>query len=551
MNVKRFLAFSFLFFVGVIFFSCAKNNDYVFCDFNILSPDSKKQYYEDTAIVFSTDLNSSDFIWTSDLDGELGRGNQIIKKLTSGKHKISLKYGGNGIEKTVEINVNQREDLTKLEMITAFSFEVPGKRNRKEIAVVSLNGTSSNVSLLEKAPVSEDLFYPVLNNALLDSPVYSKKTSNCRSAASEMENEKEFKIINTLDQSSSHTITGVKIDSPSGISVFVEKNIFQDGSYNKNIEKCVNDYVKIILPRLKGYCGSVADIDNSGSLTVVFSQTLNSEGKAVGFFYPMDFFPRNTDVTSKNYNPYSNEMDVIYVGVPVTEEQDNYSVQSITATLAHETTHAVAFSERVVFTELHGKQKLDQLELFLDEGLAHLSESLCGFGVSGGNSRFVDYYLKHSKDYSFCKNDVFGYSDSIGQRGAISLFLYWIFEKAGGRVWDNSKGEWKDTGGYSFLKRIVSSELPAWESIGESFGIPTDLLLIQFCKDLFQNKIDFTEVDPETNEMVFPVSVPEINLENTGYKIIPYSFFIIDAGNTGSFVLNGEKISGQIYVLYD
>ncbi|MCQ2585415.1 MAG: hypothetical protein MJ185_07485 [Treponema sp.] len=546
MNKKFIYILSF--FICLSFFSCQQNNDQVSVDYKIVSPSSDRTYYNDSVIVFSTDLNSQYLQWISSIDGELGTGYYIATKLSAGKHVISLLHTKTSIVKTVEIEVLNRKEPVFAEMISGFPYEIPENRKTNEVAFLSLKGSASNVSQQSKGNAQSDLFHPVCNSNLLQKSVAISKKTNSRSAGDA--EEKDFFIINTGDQSDSHKIKGIKIESPASLSVYVEKNVLETNLYNENIQKCIQQYEKIVLPRLKTMYGGVADLDRSRTLTVVFSQTINSEGKAVGFFYPMDFFPNESDINSEDYNPYSNEMDVIYVGIPVTEEQDNYSVQSITATLAHETTHAIAFSERVIFTELSGKKKLDQLEVFLDEGLAHLSESLCGFGESGGNSRFVDYYLKNSKDYSLCEKDALGYSDSIGQRGAMSYFLYWLFDKAGGREWNSEKNRWEDSGGFTFLKKIVISESAAWESIGEAFGRPTDLLFLDFGKELLLNQISFSEEDPETKESVFSVHKISAYEKLDSFSILPYSFFVTDLSDREDCFISGDNLSGQIYVLF-
>lgn len=67
----------------------------------------------------------------------------------------------------------------------------------------------------------------------------------------------------------------------------------------------------------------------------------------------------------------------------------------ISATLAHEYTHAINFSNKTWTHLLNSNSKSDVMETFLDEGLSHLTESLCGFGISGGNVIFINYYLKN------------------------------------------------------------------------------------------------------------------------------------------------------------
>jgi hypothetical protein len=155
----------------------------------------------------------------------------------------------------------------------------------------------------------------------------------------------------------------------------------------------------------------------------------------------------------------------------------------------------------------NGDSQAAREELFLDEGWSHLTENLCGFGVSGGNIRFLNMYLNDTALYSFCGTNRNGQEDSAGMRGAITLFLSWLFWKAGGMEWDSvNPVALIDTGGITFLRRMVTSAETGWESMGSAFGKPTHTLFNEMLNEInnyrMSERVYQYHIDPLTNEAV-------------------------------------------------
>jgi hypothetical protein len=92
------------------------------------------------------------------------------------------------------------------------------------------------------------------------------------------------------------------------------------------------------------------------------------------------------------------------------------------ATVAHELAHLSTFTGKTWSRIRDGQLQAPREELFLEEGWSHLTESLLGFGVSGGNIRFFERFLNNTSMYSFCGPNRLGQNDSAGMRGAISFF---------------------------------------------------------------------------------------------------------------------------------
>lgn len=234
----------------------------------------------------------------------------------------------------------------------------------------------------------------------------------------------------------------------------------------------------------------------------------------IGFFNPDDLF-------SLENNEYSNQMDVLYLALPYsTVFTGNYSIESISATIAHELTHAITFNIKTYQRVLNDFSNAPQEESFLDEGLSHLSESLCGFGESGGNMAFINAYLKQPELYSFSEKNAFGQNDSPGKRGAMAYFLSWLFWKYGGMYWDSSNGiSVCDSGGITFLHRLIASNEIGWNNISTTCGKNAVELLKLFAIDVQKENKGllpyYPAIDPVTGECV------EIVCNLPQYGIIP------------------------------
>jgi hypothetical protein len=262
-----------------------------------------------------------------------------------------------------------------------------------------------------------------------------------------------------------------------------------------------------LIPRIETLWGKAADIDGDGRVAVLFTGTLNEEQVAIGYFNPADFFERNDDAASGAYNPSSNETDIIYAAMPDPDPGSAFSAENVIATIAHEMAHAATFTAKTWGRIMDGNARAAREELFLDEGWSHLAENLCGLGVSGGNIKFLKRFLDDTPAYSFCGPNSHGQEDSAGMRGAITLFLSWLFWKSGGMAWEDSNpAALVDTGGISFLRRMAESPGTGWESIGEAFGMPVRMLFAGMLEEMngliTANGVYNYATDPLTHEAV-------------------------------------------------
>jgi hypothetical protein len=139
-------------------------------------------------------------------------------------------------------------------------------------------------------------------------------------------------------------------------------------------------------------------------------------------------------------------------------------------------------------------------ELFLDEGLAHLAETLAGYGICGGNILFARKYLTTPYAYSFSDTNIYGIGDSAGRRGAMLLLLSWLFWRAGGMS-VATDGTCTDTGGIAFLQDIASCPETGWSALEYASGLGTEEMLCQWLQyALVQDREPSFPADPRTGE---------------------------------------------------
>lgn len=538
----------------------------------IQTPKNDWVYYTEEKVLFSTDLHCEDCVWFSNIDGFLGYGFQCAAKLSSGKHCITLQDKSGLPVDSVYINIQEKkagEKQNRTYLLHDFPYTIQFNSYAEQFFIYSTDGTAEHLKItaentgrsvavhnvansVSESNVKRDVQIPPIN--LMKKDVVPP----CRSAAVQNESDmkkKEFFVMNTASSiCDAHRMTAALYYKSDAVKIWItEKTEFS----SELIDKCIYNLENVVIPRLNTLWGECEDINGDGSISVLFSPTINSEGVALGFFNPDDFFKNDAEIESSAYNPYSNEMDIFYVALPQSDnyESDIYSVSGITATLAHEMTHAINFTNKTWRKIKKGDSFVQQEETFLEEGLSHLSESLCGFGISGGNMRFINYYLSHTPYYPLVKSDVYGQNDTAGQRGGMALFLYWLFCKKGGFYWaDENPIALIDGGGIAFLRRIVSSDMYGTDAISDAYGRHFDLLFMEFCNELLSKTphelFDCGSTDPATNERILcPAEVSSYPIDSV-FTIIPYSFAKYQISKESSLFLTCSKNKGSVYAGY-
>lgn len=245
-------------------------------------------------------------------------------------------------------------------------------------------------------------------------------------------------------------------------------------TYSDTVSVLYDTISQVIVPRVQSLWGWWSD---DLPLIVLFSDKLNQNGNILGFFNPADLFPADNANDRFPEAVYSNEARMVYVAVPSGDYPFNDDI--ILATIGHELQHLIHFYTQTYTEIVHGNSEAQYDELFLAEGLAHLTEVLIGYGITGGNIAFVDRYFQAPHYYPLSNEvDFFGRTDSAGKRGGMVSFLAWLVWEYGGIAWDEAEpGMLVENRAVPILRNIISSPYRGWKSIEYATGYSSRVLL--------------------------------------------------------------------------
>jgi len=465
---------------------------------HILQP-ALDSYSEESTLIFQAEVTlPAAVVWSSDEEGVLGDGVWFSRKLLPGTHTITLLCGSQELDrKTIVIRPVEflRGQSRQLGLGSARNSILLAGGNYSP-CLYTLDGKATTVTFpgldASKAHAvsgkTDSLLQPrlfsLINKTLPPQNTITGGRHSTNKAQAVIGDTRSFLIADTTGmQAEGDTVQAELVFSAQRVSIWVDTNAQIPVAVLDNF---LAGLTSIALPRVFAVWGEDwVDLDADNSLAVLITPLINEQGKAIGFFNPADFYPRNTDAASADYNPVSNSMDIIYVAAPVDDPAVfAYSLNSILATFCHETAHLINFSRAYYLPAVSG-QTVTREELFLDEGLAHLTESLCGYGESGGNLAFFASYLNDTGRYSLCRADADGAPDSVGKRGMSAAFLAWLFWQQGGARWDAvDPGAITDLGGIAFLRRLIVTSQHGLKNISAAAGADAADLLVRWFKEL-------------------------------------------------------------------
>lgn len=480
---KRFRKYTIFNKLSVIFFfflilstGCKNNSDFDENSIQIISPKTDRTFYEDEFVVFTTNIDSENIKWYSSKDGFLGENNNLNVFLSSGKHEITCLIENYIKQISIEVEPHLYSKGDVINYCVSSNSEVFLYKGKYQPVICCLDDGKTDLHITNcctNQQINKDI---IIKNDVQSKSLITAKLRNASNRQYSVGQKRDFFIIKTTNQ----------LDEPYKRSFECKKTgehytawVCEEDTYDSVfLQQCLQNFEKIIYPRVTRIWGDGADVDGDNKIALIFSSTINEEKNAIGFFNSNDLF-------SEENNPYSNKIDSLYMGLPTDENETSYSVNSITATIAHELTHAVNFNQKTYSKVLSGIEKPPVEEVYLDEAFSHLSESLCGFGESGGNVKFVEYYLKKTSDYSYCKQSRLGEDDCVGRRGAMSMFLSWLFWQKGGMEWNVENPILiNDLGGITYLRKLASSEESGWENIGRIFGKDIVSLFVEYSSQI-------------------------------------------------------------------
>lgn len=520
----------------------------------IIFPANNAEFQENQIIDFISQGNISCPVWISSIDGNIGNGKSIRRSLSVGTHLITIDNADNHPQITISVKeTGENRHFIPVQGINEILFS-PGKYSGVCMSTSSQGQLSKltfkNIAKyrsLKKRNAAETNNFPQRPAVRCPNNLFVPRNRSFGSYTTSHKysvgDKRTFRVANLQNgtQSQPNLVEAKLIYETDNAYFWVESD---ETISESDLNTLHNSLEQLIFPHLETFFGKAKDLDNDNHISLLFTKTLNDNGYAIGFFNPSDLFPYVADVNAENYNPTSNEMDILYLGIP-----DNthfaFSVNSICATIAHELQHLIHFSLKTFSKYENGDANPPEEDLFIDEGLAHLAETLCGFGVSGGNIAFVEKFCSSTHNYSLIYEDISGINDNTGKRGAMAMFLYWLFEQKGAAVYNNEA--LTSDGGVKFLRALVRNNETGWEGLGSAFGENTDILFKNWVEELLKIQCglrsDYPPVyHPITKELMnFPLFAGEIKIsdsvscllngfgriESDRVSLLPYSFCFI------------------------
>jgi hypothetical protein len=537
-------------------------------NFQITSPLADWTYYRNRVIQLSMNTRSNNIKWYADDEGFLGSGNNLLVHLKIGCKTISAHYNGKVYEVFITVNEDVIAPLEERRyMIAAPEISLLISPGHYFPALISAEGTAtlmtygygnesmprsmrpSGGGLPDQAGLRElkrDFHVEIppgeefkLNQG---SRAMGSRLAMKPMAEFEVGDTRTFTVLDTTNQyNTPHSVEAELAYMGDKYTLWLPVDESIDSAA---IDKCRDNLDTVIMMRLTTIWGEWTDVDDDGKIAILFSKTINDEGVALGYFNPLDIL----QARKEEEDIYLNKMDIVYAALPDSDESSGYNYHAISATMAHEITHAITYSKKT-YNKLVSGTIVNREELFLDEGFSHLSENLCGFGVSGGNIAFLKKYFDNPQDYSLCMPNRAGQADSNGMRGAMCLFLSWLFWNKGGLEFDAvDPGKVYDRGGIAFLQALLKNNLTGWNSLAEVLGESMDQVFFDFVFDMNKQRArgtvyDFRKDPFSNNPVEFYNSMGNISYQSTVYAMniktpvlgddkintLPWSFFLLPA----------------------
>lgn len=483
----------------------------------ILSPNDGAVFAFNEAVKFvaSAVTVPDDLTWHNEQGSIWGKGAEFTKVLIAGEYTVILKQNSQEVGSVsftvLPMDFSPGSFVQYVQMldsqihILSPGHYIPGYVNLgSDAAQPTINipkdrgaGAKDSFPALDVPPVRDPILTLPKGYEAPDQFIHAL-TRNLQDSSDYLVSQRDFFIPNLHDSQSDPTIitASAALQDNSVVLWVDEQTIIPTADIQSLFEKTHQ-----ILPRVETLFGIRGATNGDRKIHILFTPLVNQSSVAIGFFNPADLLPRNTQDWSSSYNPFSNECNLITLGVPQEEsDSGSFSLSSLAATISHELSHLIRFQRKTRQVMLSGSQDVPYEEIFLDEGLAHLTETLLGYGVSGGNLNFAQHYLDSSAVYSFSGLSLNGQDDSAGRRGAMLLLLSWWFWKQGG-LSVNEDGGFVDRGGIRFLQQLVDTQLTGWPGLESALNTSRSQIIKRFFEDSVLN-IEKNDVpkDPFTHE---------------------------------------------------
>ena len=250
-------------------------------------------------------------------------------------------------------------------------------------------------------------------------------------------------------------ISAKVVRKSSSAAILVEDGVTIDAA---DLDGLLSRFEQTILPRSIALFGAPAlkdgqasplayDRNGDGTVWLVITGKVTEKKAAVGFFVATDF--------SDEAN--SNKADILWLAPPTAGE----TVPLLT-TIAHELQHLLGYATKVYRAKAAGGEGTIEA-LWLDEGLSHLAEDLCGYG--GENTTLLDQELFTA----WAETSMITGTDGLPMRAMALTFLRYVFERQGAVTYEGGDGI-TDRGGAAWLKKLHSATSVGHEAITATSG---------------------------------------------------------------------------------
>lgn len=219
-------------------------------------------------------------------------------------------------------------------------------------------------------------------------------------------------------------VTGTLASEGNMVRVYVDRQTVPAEIAPGLIDAIIRLLETEIIPQSRALIGEHADVDGDGKLAVLVTGWL---GKLGGGKTSLNGFVRSNDFQGEVDVPFGNRADVLYLNADL---QPGPALKTL---LAHEYTHAVCFSRRLVREE--GAVSLPVEEDWLNEAIAHVAEKMHG-GDWSNLDRRIATFLASPQQSPLVVGDYYraGLWRDPGCRGATYLFLEYCRSQFGDRL---------------------------------------------------------------------------------------------------------------------
>jgi len=249
-------------------------------------------------------------------------------------------------------------------------------------------------------------------------------------AADNLGDTRDFHVVNTegvvniTDPNDFDEVTATLRYIGSHTLVYVDDRTPPANVPHSLIEEIGDNFDDDVYPTDRAVFGNESDEDGNGKVIILMTQSVNATNVSgsgtvrVGFFFGIDLLP------ATSFNPFSNHAEMFYAVVPDPDaELGGYAIslndapELLTSVFAHEFVHMIVADYRVVIPFSPAIEAL-----WLEEGLAHMGETVNGFDRQ--NRLRSALYLNSPSSSPLSSGD-----DTLERRGAAWLLLQYLRDR--------------------------------------------------------------------------------------------------------------------------